>query len=97
MKEPTVHWARYLFDKSTASPHNSSNFVESSNKVIKKLSEKPILNLLGGIRKQVMTWIAKKKGKAESWEGKVVPKVKQKLKKIRKKARTCEAIPNGHM
>ncbi|KAJ8423118.1 hypothetical protein Cgig2_027332 [Carnegiea gigantea] len=97
MKEPKEHWARYLFDKSSASVDNSLNFVESFNKVINTLREKPILNLLEGIRKQVMTWIATRKGEAESWEGKVVPTVRQKLKKIRKEAWTCDAIPNGHM
>ncbi|KAJ8449940.1 hypothetical protein Cgig2_029302 [Carnegiea gigantea] len=32
MKEPKEHWARYLFDKSSASADNSSNFIESFNK-----------------------------------------------------------------
>jgi len=32
----------------------------------------PIINLLEGIKSQVMSWISKSKTKAESWEGKVV-------------------------
>ena len=65
MKEPKEHWARYLFDKSSASADNSTKFVESFNKVINTLREKPILNLLEGIWKQVMTWIATRKGEGE--------------------------------
>ena len=46
MKEPKEHWGRYLFDKSTAFADNSSNFVESFNKVINTLREKPSLTCL---------------------------------------------------
>ncbi|KAJ8436647.1 hypothetical protein Cgig2_029893 [Carnegiea gigantea] len=51
MKKPKEHWARYLFDKLSASADNSTNFVENFNKVINTLREKSILNLLEGIRK----------------------------------------------
>ena len=44
------------------------------------------MTLLEGIRKHMSGWIVQKKEETERWKGKVVPPVKNELKKIAREA-----------
>lgn len=83
---PLEQWARFKFDQSTKCDDNTNNFVESFNNAINRFRGLPILTLLEEIRKLIGSRFVRRFERAQQWEGKLVPYVKQKL---------CEAELEG--
>lgn len=69
-------------------PNNTTSFVDFNGK-IEKYKYKPIFSLLEAIRRKFMQTIANKSRISKDWKGKVVPRVKLLLVKVKKESRAC--------
>ncbi|KAJ8421980.1 hypothetical protein Cgig2_028265 [Carnegiea gigantea] len=61
LDEPKEHWCRYLFDTTTKSPNNCTNFVKSFNDVINWYRDRHVFALCEYIREKWTQWIVQRR------------------------------------
>ncbi|XP_074290280.1 uncharacterized protein LOC141617011 [Silene latifolia] len=61
-------WSKHQFDPEVACDHNTSNFVESFNALMNELREKPVMELMEGIRTYYMEAFAERAALSEKVE-----------------------------
>ncbi|XP_074306589.1 uncharacterized protein LOC141641841 [Silene latifolia] len=90
-------WSKHQFEREVMCDHNTSNFVESFNALINELKEKPVLQLLEGIRTYFMEKYSEKREVAEKlWRHDLTPYAQGILDSNASDSRFCVAINGGH-
>ncbi|XP_073147584.1 uncharacterized protein [Henckelia pumila] len=88
-KKPPHQWSRSHFSMYPRCDILLNNICESFNSLILDEREKPIIQLLEGIRNLLMTRMQINREKAAKWVGPICPNIKNMLDKIILKAAEC--------
>ncbi|XP_074265545.1 uncharacterized protein LOC141587984 [Silene latifolia] len=90
-------WSKHHFEREVVCDHNTSNFVESFNALINELREKPVLQLMEGIRTDFMQKHSERREVAEKLgRHDLTPYAQSILDSNASDIRFCVVINAGH-
>ncbi|XP_048491378.1 uncharacterized protein LOC104883482 [Beta vulgaris subsp. vulgaris] len=93
---PLDRWTKWKFDPTLCNDKVTNNFVESFNSTIGADRCNPILTLLYGVRRIAMVRHATRQHLSQQWvEPGICPNIREKVRYLTKKSRSCQAYPSG--
>ena len=88
-------WIKAFFKNFSKCDMLLNNHSEVFNSYILEAREMPMLSMLENIFDKILRRIVAKNNEAETWQGKICPKIKKKLDKATEWAANCDVMSAG--